>query len=117
MGQLITTIIASAVPTLAVIAAFVRNEASTANLNARMDTLSQDMNSRFETLTRDMDSRFERVDLRFETLTRDMNSRFETLTRRVDAVDTDLREWARISMQHNTDIARLKDKTGLSDLK
>jgi hypothetical protein len=48
-------------------------------------------------------------------LTRDMQSRFETLTRRVNDVDSDLREWGRISMRHNTDIVRLKDKTGLPE--
>jgi hypothetical protein len=35
---------------------------------------------------------------RVERLTRDMNARFETVTRRIDAVDTDLREWAKITM-------------------
>jgi len=88
MDQLAGTAIAAAVPTLAVIAAFVRNESALASLSGRI-----------------------------ETLTRDMNARFETLTRRIDSVDADLREWARITMQHNTDIARLKDKTGLTDLK
>jgi hypothetical protein len=84
LDPIIATAIAGAVPTLAIIAAFVRNETALANVNARI-----------------------------ETLTRDMNARFETLTRRIDSVDTDLREWAKITMLHNTDIARLKDKTGL----
>jgi hypothetical protein len=88
MDQITGTVIAAAVPTLAVIAAFVRNETALASLGGRI-----------------------------ETLARDMNARFETLTRRIDSVDTDLREWARITMQHNTDIARLKDKTGLTDQK
>ena len=88
MDQLTGTIIAATVPTLAVIAAFVRNETAIAGLGARIETLS-----------------------------RDMNARFETLTRRIDSVDMELREWARITMQHNTDIARLKDKTGLSEQK
>jgi hypothetical protein len=88
MDQITGTVIAAAVPTLTVIAAFVRNEAALASLGGRI-----------------------------ETLARDMNARFETLTRRIDSVDTDLREWARITMQHNTDIARLKDKTGLTDQK
>jgi hypothetical protein len=35
------------------------------------------------------------------------------LSKRIDLLDRDLREWAKIVMQHNTDIARLKDKTGL----
>jgi hypothetical protein len=88
MDQITGTVIAAAVPTLAVIAAFVRNETALASLGGRI-----------------------------ETLARDMNARFETLTRRIESVDTDLREWARITMQHNTDIARLKDKTGFTDQK
>ncbi len=93
--------IAAAVPTLAVIAAFVRNEAALSSLGGRIDAV----NHRIETLTRDMNTRFEAVNARFEdvnhrieTLTRDMNARFETLTRRIDSVDTDLREWAKITM-------------------
>ena len=77
MDQITGTVIAASVPTLAVIAAFVRNEAALASLGGRI----------------------------------------ETLARRIESVDTDLREWARITMQHNTDIARLKDKTGLTDQK
>jgi hypothetical protein len=104
MDQTTTTWIAVAVPTLAVIAGFIRNEAAFSSLAARVETMNRDVNARFEM-----------VDARFETLTRDMNARFETLTRRVDAVDRDLREWARIVMRHDTDIARLKDKAGLRD--
>jgi hypothetical protein len=44
-----------------------------------------------------------------------MNARFETLTRRIDSVAAELREWAKITMRHNSDVARLKDKVGLSD--
>jgi hypothetical protein len=77
MDQITGTVIAASVPTLAVIAAFVSNEAALASLGGRI----------------------------------------ETLARRIESVDTDLREWARITMQHNTDIARLKDKTGLTDQK
>jgi len=44
-----------------------------------------------------------------------MDARFEMLTRRIDAVDMDLREWARITMQHNTGICPAKDKAGLGD--
>jgi hypothetical protein len=39
-----------------------------------------------------------------------MNARFETLTRRIDALDTDLRECARITMRHDTEIAGLSDQ-------
>ena len=37
------------------------------------------------------------------------------LDARVETLDRDLREWAKITMRHNTDIARLKDKAGLTD--
>lgn len=37
------------------------------------------------------------------------------LEKRFDRLDTDLREWARITMKHDTDIGRLKDKTGLGE--
>ncbi len=76
MDQFTGTMIAAAVPTLAVIAAFVRNEAALSSLGGRIDAVNH----------------------RIETLTRDMNARFETLTRRIDSVDTDLREWAKITM-------------------
>jgi hypothetical protein len=66
MDDTTRTIIAAAVPTLAVVAAFVRNETALSGLAGRIETL-----------------------------------------------DRDLREWARITMRHNTDIARLKDKIGL----
>lgn len=84
MDQITGTIISAAVPTLAVLAAFVRNESAISSLNGRI-----------------------------ETLNRDMNARFETLTRRIDTVEIELRQWARIDMEHHTDIARLKDKAGL----
>jgi len=106
-----TAIIVSAVPTLAVLATFLRNESAISGLNRRIDDCSKridETNKRVETLTRDMNARF-------ETLTRDMNYRFETLIRRFDKVDEDLREWAKITMQQGTDIARLKDKAGLGD--
>lgn len=77
MDQIIATVIAATVPTLAVIAAFVRNETALAALSTRIANLEA------------------RLDARIESL------------------DRDLREWARIVMQHNTDIARLKDKAGL----
>lgn len=77
MDQNLSTLIAAGVPTLAIIAAFVRNETALAGLGARITSLET------------------RVDARIETL------------------DRDLRDWAKTTMQHNSDIARLKDKVGL----
>jgi hypothetical protein len=77
MDQNLSTAIAAGIPTLAVIAAFVRNESSIAGLSSRIASLET------------------RLDVRIETL------------------DRDLRDWAKITMQHNSDIARLKDKAGL----
>jgi hypothetical protein len=56
MDQLTGTVISAAIPTLAVIAAFVRNESALASLGGRIETLSRDLNARFETLTRRIDS-------------------------------------------------------------
>jgi hypothetical protein len=36
------------------------------------------------------------------------------LDSRIETLDRDLREWARITMQLNTDVPRLKDKAGLA---
>ena len=77
MMDLLSTVIAAGVPTLAVIAAFVRNETALTGLAARVSSLEN------------------RLDARIETL------------------DRDLRDWAKITMAHNTDIARLKDNAGL----
>lgn len=55
--------------------------------------------------------------VRNETALAALGQRIANLEARLDArietLDRDLREWARINMQHGTDIARLKDKTGL----
>ena len=99
MDQTISTIIAAGLPTLAVIAAFVRNESALAAMSSRIANLELRLDSRIETLDRDMRARI-------ETLDRDLRTRIETL-------DRDLRDWAKITMQHNTDIGRLKDKAGL----
>lgn len=82
------TLIAAAVPTLAVILGIVRNESALKTLGARIDGLESSLSTRIANLE-------SRLDARIETL------------------DRDLREWAKIVMQHNTDIARLKDKAGL----
>ncbi len=65
---MVTSIIAAGVPTLAVVAASVRNEFALAALAKRMETL-----------------------------------------------DRDLKDWAKITMRHDTWIGRWRDKTGLSD--
>jgi outer membrane murein-binding lipoprotein Lpp len=61
MDQLTGTIIAAAVPTLAVIAGFVRNEAVVASVNHRIETLTRDMNANFETVDNRMNASFEAV--------------------------------------------------------
>ena len=88
MDQNLSTIIAAAVPTLAVIIAFVRNGSAISGLTSRVTGLENSLSARFTSLEN-------RLDARIETL------------------DRDLRDWAKITMQHNTDVARLKDKAGL----
>jgi hypothetical protein len=99
MDQTLTTMLAAAVPTLAVIIAIVRNESSTALLTSRMNGIETNLSNRITSLEN-------RLDMRITSLENRMDARFETL-------DRDLREWARITMTHDADIARLKDKTGL----
>jgi hypothetical protein len=77
MDQGLSTFIAAAVPTVAIIVAFVRNETALSALATRISNLES------------------RLDARLETL------------------DRDLRDWAKIAMTHNTDIALLKQKAGL----
>lgn len=90
MDQTLSTIIAAAVPTLAVIGAFIRNESTLASLGRHNLETS-----------------------RIDNLEHRMDARFEMLERRIDKLDAELRDWAKIRMHHNTDIARLKDKAGL----
>jgi hypothetical protein len=110
MDQTMSTIIAASVPTSAIIAAFVRNESALGTMGARIRSLETRFDTRIENLDRD-------VRARIETLDRDVRARIETLDRdvraRIETLDRDLREWARITMQINTDVARLKDKAGL----
>jgi hypothetical protein len=84
MDQTVTTIIGGAVPTLAVMLAIVRNELAISGSNTRFGSLENGISSLEN-----------RLDARMETL------------------DRDLRDWAEITMQHNTDVGRLKDNTAL----
>ena len=89
LTQELSSIIAAGIPMLAVIASFVRNESSTAALASRITSLET------------------RLDARILSLENKFDARIETLGR-------DLRDWAKITMQHNTDIALLKDKADVN---
>ncbi len=97
MDQNLSTAIAAGIPTLAVIASFLRNESAISGLASRMAGLEARITSLETTLNVRITSLETRLDARIESL------------------DRDLRDWAKITMQHNTDIARLKDKAGLAD--
>ena len=88
MDQITSTIIGAAVPTFAIIFAVMRNQTALAALGARISILESSLSTRISNLET-------RLDARMETL------------------DRDLREWAKIAMQINTDVARLKDKVRL----
>jgi chromosome segregation ATPase len=95
MDRNLSTLIAAGMPTLAVIAFFVRNESSIAGLASRIAGLETRITSLESNLNARLTSLEARLDARIETL------------------DRDLRDWAKITMQHNSDISRLKDKAGL----
>ncbi len=106
MDQLVSTTIGAAIPTIAVILALVRNESSISALSTRINNLEVKLDARIENLSGDLSARMDSLAGRVDHLENELRLRIETL-------DRDLREWARITMQHNTDIARLKYKTGL----
>jgi hypothetical protein len=88
--QDLATLLAAGIPTLAVIVAIVRNESAISGLASRITSLETTLNARITSLETRLDAR-------------------------IESLDRDLRDWAKITMQHNTDIALLKDKAGLTD--
>jgi hypothetical protein len=81
MDQNLSTIIAAGIPTLAVIVAFVRNESALSGLASRITGLEASLNARISSLENRLDAR-------------------------IESLDRDLREWAKITLQHNSDISR-----------
>ena len=65
--------------------------------------LRSEMNARFGAFEKTVDSRFAAIDQR---LTR--------IEHRLDVLESDLKEFNKVLAQHDTHIARLKEKTGLS---
>ena len=94
--------ITAGLPTIAVILGIVRNEFALASLGRRIDNLEARLDARITSLEE-----------RITSLEARLDKRIDTLAIRVEHLDRDLREWARIVMNHNTDIARLKDKAGI----
>jgi len=103
----LSTIIAAGIPTLAVIASFVRNESSIAGLGARITSLETRLDARIQGLENKLEARIQGLENRITSLERKFDARIETL-------DRDLRDWAKITMQHNSDIALLKDRAKLN---
>jgi chromosome segregation ATPase len=123
MDQNLSTAIAAGIPTLAVIASFVRNESAIAGLTTRLTGLENSLNARITSLETAMNTRITSLETamntRITSLETTLNARITSLESRLDAriesLDRDLRDWAKITMQHNSDIARLKEKAGLAD--
>jgi len=97
MDQNLSTAIAAGIPTLAVLASFVRNEFAISGLGWRMAGLE----ARITSLETSLNARITSLETRLEA--------------RIESLDRALRDWAKITMQHNSDIARLKEKAGLAD--
>ena len=53
------------------------------------------------------------VDKRLETIERRFEDRFAAIERRLEIIEANLKEFFKILFRHETDIARLKDKSGL----
>jgi len=99
MDQNLSTVIAAGIPTLAVVVAFVQNESAISGLTSRITGLDNSLSSSITSLENRLDARITSLEKRLDA--------------RIESLDRDLRDWAKITMQHNTDIARLKDKAGL----
>jgi hypothetical protein len=123
MDPTLSTVIAAGIPTLAVIASFVGNESATSGLSSRLTGLENSLAVRITSLETTLNGRITNlettVNARITSLENTFNTRITSLENRFDirieTLDRDLREWAKITMQHNSDIARLKDKAGLAD--
>jgi hypothetical protein len=74
----------------------VRNESSIAGLATRITSLETRLDARILSLENKLEARIQNLENKFDA--------------RIETLDRDLREWAKITPQHNSDIARLKDK-------
>ena len=101
MDQNLSTAIIAGIPTRAVIASLVRNESATTGLNSRLTGLENSLATRITSLETTLNAHITSLEVRLDA--------------RIESLDRDLRDWAKITMQHNSDIARLKQKAGLAD--
>jgi hypothetical protein len=99
--QDLATLLAAGIPTLAVIVAIVRNESAISGLASRITSLETSLNALITSLETTLNARITSLETRLDA--------------RIESLDRDLRDWAKITMHHNTDIALLKDKAGLTD--
>lgn len=106
------TLIAAAVPTLAVVIGIVRNELAIKGLGDRVQGLDTSLSGRITTLDTSLSGRITSLETSLSARVSSLESR---LDHRIETLDHDLREWARIVMKNNTDIARLKDHTHLPE--
>ena len=97
------TIITSSGSILVAVVALVLNHRGFADLRS-------EMNARFSGLEKIMDARFQGVETRFQGV----EARLTRIEHRLDVLECDLKEFNKVLTQHDTDITRLKDKTGLS---
>jgi hypothetical protein len=77
-------------------------------------TTSAPVRSRIENVSGCLLHAPQRVCVALSGLTSRVTSLENSLDARMETLDRDLRDWAKITMQQNSEIARLKDKVGLA---
>ena len=103
MNQDLSTLLAAGIPTLAVIVAVVRNEAAISGLTARVTSLDNSLSARITSLENSLSGRITSLEIRLDARITSLENRLDA---RIETLDHDLREWAKITMQHNSDISR-----------
>jgi len=97
------TIITSSGSILVAVVALVLNHRGFADLRSEMNARFSAVNGRFDDMKTGFETRFLAIE-----------QRLDRIEHRLDLVETDLKEFYRVLSRHETDIARLKDKAGLS---
>lgn len=77
--------------------------------NRQIEQIDRHVNQQITSLRNEMLSHRNELSARIDSL----GDRIDALDSHIGALDRDLRDWAKITMTQNSDIARLKDNAGL----
>ena len=104
-SNLVTAIVSASGATLVAVASLLLNNKRFEDIGKRFD----DVGKRFDDVHKRLDDMNQNMNKRFD----DVNKRLERTDRRLELIEQDLKEFYKTQGEQATDIARLKDKTGL----